>query len=52
MKAVVIGGGIAGLAVASGLQRAGWEEAVVPARSADAQPPRAGLSIFGNGFQA
>lgn len=51
MKAVVVGGGIAGLAVASGLQRAGWEVQVLE-RSNDAQPPRAGLSIFGNGFRA
>lgn len=51
MKAVVVGGGIAGLAVASGLQRAGWETLVLE-RSPDSQPPRAGLSIFGNGFQA
>ncbi|OBK21628.1 hypothetical protein A5634_09965 [Mycobacterium asiaticum] len=51
MKAVVVGGGIAGLAVASGLQRAGWEVQVLE-RARDPQPSRAGLSIFGNGFQA
>lgn len=51
MKAVVVGGGIAGLAVASGLQRAGWEIQVLE-RSSDPQPAKAGLSIFGNGFQA
>jgi 2-polyprenyl-6-methoxyphenol hydroxylase-like FAD-dependent oxidoreductase len=51
MKVFVIGSGIAGLALASGLQRAGWE-AVVLERSADPQPPRSGLSLFGNGFRA
>ncbi|BBZ41984.1 FAD-dependent oxidoreductase [Mycobacterium conspicuum] len=51
MKAVVVGGGIAGLAVASGLQRVGWATLVLE-RSADPRPPRAGLSIIGNGFRA
>lgn len=51
MKAVVVGGGIAGLAVASGLQRTGWAVEVFE-RSPDQQPGRAGLSLFGNGFQA
>ncbi|QLL08081.1 FAD-dependent monooxygenase [Mycobacterium vicinigordonae] len=51
MKAVVVGAGVAGLAAASGLQRAGWDVSVLE-RSADAQPARAGLSIFGNGFRA
>jgi 2-polyprenyl-6-methoxyphenol hydroxylase-like FAD-dependent oxidoreductase len=51
MKAVVVGGGIAGLAVASGLRRAGWDTLVLE-RSADPEPPRAGLSLFGNGFHA
>jgi 2-polyprenyl-6-methoxyphenol hydroxylase-like FAD-dependent oxidoreductase len=51
MKAVVIGGGIAGLAVTSGLQRAGWEILVLE-RSTSPEPPPSGLSIFGNGFNA
>ncbi|BBX64574.1 monooxygenase [Mycobacterium saskatchewanense] len=51
MKVVVAGGGIGGLAVASGLQRAGWETVVLE-RAADPEPPRAGLSLFGNGFRA
>ena len=51
MKAVVVGAGIAGLALASGLQRAGWDTVVLE-RSTDSQPARAGLSIFGNGFRA
>lgn len=51
MKAVVVGGGVAGLAVANGLQRSAWETVVLE-RSPDAQPARAGLSIFGNGFRA
>lgn len=51
MRAVVVGAGVAGLAVAGGLQRAGWQTLVLE-RAADSQPPRAGLSIFGNGFRA
>lgn len=46
-----MGGGIAGLAVASGLQGAGWEVLVLE-RSSDPEPPRSGLSLFGNGFRA
>ncbi|BDE12076.1 FAD-dependent oxidoreductase [Mycobacterium kiyosense] len=47
----MVGAGIAGLAVASGLQRAGWDVSVLE-RAADSQPAPAGLSIFGNGFRA
>lgn len=51
MKVEVIGGGIAGLAVASALQRRG-AEVTVRERQADATQNGSGLSLFGNGFAA
>lgn len=51
MKVTVVGGGIAGLAVAAGLQRAG-ASVMVRERQRDATQNGSGLSLFGNGFAA
>ncbi|WP_165497173.1 FAD-dependent monooxygenase [Rhodococcus sp. ABRD24] len=51
MKAVVVGGGIAGLAAAIGLRSAGIEVEVLE-RRAEPAAEGAGISLFGNGFTA
>jgi 2-polyprenyl-6-methoxyphenol hydroxylase-like FAD-dependent oxidoreductase len=51
MRVEVVGGGIAGLAVAVGLQRAG-ATVTVRERQPDATQHGSGLSLFGNGFAA
>ncbi len=51
MRIEVVGGGIAGLAVAAGLQRKG-AEVRVRERQSDATQVGSGLSLFGNGFAA
>ena len=51
VKVEVVGGGIAGLAVATGLQRSG-AEVTVRERKPDATQNGSGLSLFGNGFAA
>lgn len=51
MKVDVVGGGIGGLAVAAGLQRAG-ATVTVREREPDATQNGSGLSLFGNGFEA
>lgn len=51
MRVEVVGGGIAGLAVATALQRKG-AEVRVRERQSDATQSGSGLSLFGNGFAA
>ncbi|WP_019201222.1 FAD-dependent monooxygenase [Tsukamurella sp. 1534] len=51
LRVAVVGAGIGGLAVASGLQRAG-AEVIVLEQAARFLPRGSGLSLFGNGFAA
>ncbi|MHC5259459.1 FAD-dependent monooxygenase [Streptomyces sp. UC4497] len=50
-RAVVVGGGIGGLAAAIGLRRVGWEVAVVE-RAAELDDVGAGISLAANGLRA
>lgn len=51
MRIAVIGAGIAGLVAAAGLQKAG-HEVTVHERSSNPHPVGAGLTLFGNSFEA
>ncbi|MGD6749950.1 FAD-dependent monooxygenase [Streptomyces sp. BH105] len=50
-RAVVVGGGIGGLAAAIGLRRVGWEVTVVE-RAAELDDAGAGISLAANGLRA
>ncbi|HEX3593135.1 MAG TPA: FAD-dependent monooxygenase, partial [Pseudonocardiaceae bacterium] len=50
-RAVVVGGGIGGLAVAGGLVRAGWQ-AIVVERAEAFSPVGAGITVAPNGVKA
>jgi len=50
-RALVIGGGVGGLAAALGLQRGGWQVQVLE-RAPAAAPPGSGIGIWPNGLRA